>query len=55
MATITIKVDEKLKREATELYARMGLDMSSALRLFMTQSVNLRKIPFEVKDRHFDE
>lgn len=54
MATITFKVDDDLKKDAVELYKRMGLDLSSALRLFMTQSVNLRKIPFEVKDREDD-
>lgn len=48
MATITFNVDENLKKEAVDLFNRMGLDMSSALRLFMTQSVNLRRIPFEI-------
>lgn len=55
MATITFNVDDKLKQEASELYSRMGLDMSSALRLFMTQSVNLRRIPFEIKVPEVDE
>lgn len=39
MSTIAIRVDEELKDEATKLYKSMGLDMTSAIKLFLTQSV----------------
>lgn len=48
MATITFKVDDELKKEATELYKSMGLDLSSALRLFLKQSIVTRSIPFAI-------
>ncbi|WP_242258315.1 type II toxin-antitoxin system RelB/DinJ family antitoxin [Streptococcus thoraltensis] len=49
MATISFRVDEELKKEAAALYQGMGLDLSSALKLFLVQSVVTRKIPFEIK------
>lgn len=49
MKTITIqtRVDSTLKENAEKLFASIGLDMTSAIRLFLTQSVIQRKIPFE--------
>ncbi|TFU83674.1 type II toxin-antitoxin system RelB/DinJ family antitoxin [Streptococcus sp. AN2] len=41
---IVIRVDEELKEEATKLYKSMGLDMTTAIKLFLTQS-----IPFTLK------
>jgi len=49
MSTITFKIDEKTKQEATELFNSMGLDLSSALRLFIKQSLISRSIPFTIK------
>ena len=49
MATITFKIDDKTKKEASELYESMGLDLSSALRLFIQQSLVTRSIPFVIK------
>lgn len=49
MATITFKIDDKTKKEASELYESMGLDLSSALRLFIKQSLVTRSIPFVIK------
>ena len=50
MATSTLqnRVDSKLRKEADELFALAGLDMSSAVRLFLRQSVIRRRLPFEV-------
>lgn len=49
MKTITIqtRVDSNLKENAERLFNSMGLDLTSAIRLFLTQSVIQRKIPFE--------
>ncbi|KXT67236.1 type II toxin-antitoxin system RelB/DinJ family antitoxin [Streptococcus gallolyticus] len=49
MATITFKIDDKTKKEASKLYESMGLDLSSALRLFIKQSLVTRSIPFVIK------
>ena len=51
MATSTIqtRVETSLKEKAESLFSSMGLDLTSAIRLFLTQSVEQRKIPFEIK------
>ncbi len=49
MTTITFKVDDEMKKEVTELYKSMGLDLSTALRLFIKQSLVTRSIPFVIK------
>ena len=47
-STIQIRVDSDLRKEADELFANAGLDMSSAVRLFLRQAVIRRRLPFEV-------
>lgn len=48
-ATIAVRVDDQLKKEATALFNELGLDMTTAVKLFLKQSVLTRSIPFEVK------
>lgn len=43
-----ISLDPKLKKEAVDLFHSMGLDLSTAITLFLHQSVRERKIPFEI-------
>lgn len=51
MATtnINVRVDTELKRSAEELFADLGLNMSSAITMFLRSAVNHDGIPFEVK------
>ena len=44
-ATLTIRVDDDLKREAAEVADYYGLDLSSVTRAFYKQMVNTRRIP----------
>ncbi len=50
MATtnVTIRMDKELKKQADELFAAMGLNMSTAIGVFCRQAVRLGKIPFEL-------
>lgn len=43
--TLTIRVDDDLKREAAEVADYYGLDLSSVTRAFYKQMVNTRRIP----------
>jgi len=48
--TIQVRVDEKLKRDASRVYKSIGMDTSSAIKLFMQQSVNTQSLPLlEIK------
>ena len=53
-STLQIRVDSNLRKEADELFALAGLDMSSAVRLFLRQSVIRRRLPFEVVSENPD-
>ena len=43
---IQVRVDQALKAEAEQLFADIGLDMPTAIRLFLKQSVINNGIPF---------
>ena len=49
MSQIAVRVDDELKKEATLVFNELGLDMSTAVKLFLKQSVLTRSIPFELK------
>lgn len=51
MATIPtqIRIDEHVKKEATELFGLLGLDMSSAINMFLNQCVLRGGIPFSIE------
>lgn len=43
-----IKIDPALKQEAQELFESLGLSLSSAINMFLRQSVREQAIPFRV-------
>ena len=48
MANLQVRVDDTLKAQADSLFASIGLDTSSAVRVFLKQSVLRGGIPFEL-------
>lgn len=46
--TLQVRLDADLRKEADELFTHAGLDLSSAVRLFLRQSVIRRRLPFDV-------
>ena len=47
---LNIRVDSNLKKDAEDLFKRLGLNMSSAINVFLTQSVREQAIPFEIRE-----
>jgi len=45
---ISIRMDANLKKDAEDLFADLGLNMTSALTMFLRQAVRTQGIPFEV-------
>ncbi|MDR1626592.1 MAG: type II toxin-antitoxin system RelB/DinJ family antitoxin [Spirochaetia bacterium] len=43
---LQVRIDTELKRQAEKLFAEIGLDTPSAVRLFFKQSVARKAIPF---------
>lgn len=53
-STLQIRIDSGLRKDAERLFTNAGLDMSSAIRLFLRQSVIRRRLPFEVMSENPD-
>ena len=47
-ATISFRTDPAIKREARELYADMGMDLSTAINIFLRQSIRDNGMPFKI-------
>ncbi len=53
MANIQVRVDDRLKSQADALFSSIGLDTSSAIRVFLKQSVLRGGIPFELRGDYY--
>lgn len=46
---LNIRIDEDLKRQAEEIFNELGINMSTALTIFLRQTVRSNGIPFELR------
>ena len=46
---IQIRIDDNLKMKAAQIYSDLGLDISTAVRMFLKRSVMENGIPFNMK------
>ncbi|WEV68218.1 type II toxin-antitoxin system RelB/DinJ family antitoxin [Bifidobacterium sp. ESL0769] len=44
---INFRTDEETKEEANSIFAKLGLDMSTALNMFLQQTINDQGLPFK--------
>lgn len=49
-SVVQVRVDDTLKKNVTKIYENLGLDLSSAIRMFFTRSVQVGGIPFSVSN-----
>ena len=49
MTTLSIQVDEKVEKEAEKLFSDFGLDISTAVNIFLRQSIRENCIPFNIQ------
>ena len=49
-ATLQIRVEDSLKEQAMALFERLGLDLPTAVRIFLKKSVAENGVPFEIKE-----
>lgn len=49
MTSITIRVDEQLKKSFDEMCDQFGISNSAAINIFMKTVVRERRIPFEIR------
>ena len=48
MAIVQLRVDDELKLQASSIYEKLGIDLSSAIRMFLKRSVMVNGIPFSM-------
>lgn len=53
MAQVSMRMDDKLKKEAEILFEELGLSMSSAFTIFVKQSLREGGIPFDISLNSF--
>ena len=49
MAQINFRIDDGIKAEAETLFSRLGMNMSTAIMVFIRQSIVENGIPFRIK------
>lgn len=57
MSTIPtqIRIDSTVKKQATELFNELGLDMSGAVNIFLRQCIMRGGLPFSVEVPHYSQ
>ena len=48
MANISIRMDDKLKQDAEELFEDLGMNLTTAVTIFFKQALREQRIPFEI-------
>ena len=49
MAVLQVRLDDELKNQAVAVYNELGIDLSTAIRMFLKKSVAMGGIPFDTK------
>ena len=49
---IQIRIDAKTKNEAKKVLDSLGMDMSSAIKIFFRQIINAKNFPCELRDKN---
>ena len=47
-STITVRVDDKVKKEANSIFREVGMDMSTAINIYLKQVIRSNGIPFVI-------
>lgn len=47
-SVLQVRIDEELRKETSEIFHNLGLDMSSAVRLFLNRVVVEQGLPFSM-------
>lgn len=52
--TITIRLDPQLKQEASDLFESLGINLSSAINVFLRKAVSCEGFPFAVRREQYN-
>ncbi len=46
---MNIKIDKEIKNQAEEIFGELGLDMKTAINMFLKDTIRERGLPFELE------
>ena len=52
---LNIRVDEDIKKQADTLFAGLGMNMSTAVNIFLRQALRRGGVPFDIVDPFYGE
>ena len=55
MSATTINIDDNTKKEAQELFKDLGMNLTTAINIFLKQAVREQRIPFYVGEPKYKE
>ena len=47
--SMTIRMNREIKQEAQEIFSALGMDMTTAINVFLRQAIHFRGFPFDVR------
>lgn len=53
-ALVQVKIDKELKEQADSLFNELGLDTTTAIRMFLKQAINKGGLPFSIRRKKRD-
>lgn len=53
-SNINIRIDSEVKAEAQALFAQLGMDLSTAVNIFIRQAIDFGGIPFIIRKRNYN-
>ena len=51
-SVLQVRIDADIRKQAEELFERLGITTADAVRMFIMQSLEIQGLPFEVKRRN---
>ena len=48
-ATLNIEIDSKLRNDVSKIYARYGITLDEAIKIFLHESRNVSGLPFDLR------
>ena len=52
-ATIQVRIDPKTKRAAAKIFADLGMDISTGMKVYLNKVIEMEGIPFPVQKKKF--
>lgn len=50
VALVQVQVDTDVKENVSEIYENLGIDLQTAIKIFLKKSIAVRGLPFELRE-----